>query len=105
MKKPDKTMPEAKPTGWPAPRIAKPMFRVLPVGNAEDRIPTAEGRHAAIDSPCIARKMISCNAVCDNPEANVNAAYNKHPVRKTRREPSTSAICPVNNRKQPQARE
>jgi hypothetical protein len=68
-------------------------------------MPTADGRHAAIDNPCMARKMISWRDVCDNPEANVNVAYNKQPAKNTRLEPNTSAICPVNRRKHPHANE
>jgi len=68
-------MPEANPTGCPAPNTAKPKFLAFePKGKERERIPTAEGKHAAIETPCIARKIINWRVVWERPEARVNIA-------------------------------
>jgi hypothetical protein len=63
MKTPLKTIPVANPTGWPAPRIAKLRFLVGPRANERERIPTADGRQAAMEIPWKARKMINWRGV------------------------------------------
>jgi hypothetical protein len=74
IKTPLKTIPVANPTGCPAPRIAKLKFRVGPRAKERERMPTAEGRQAAMEIPCKARKMINWRGVWERPEARVKIA-------------------------------
>lgn len=80
------------------------MLRHVPFGNVFVIRLTAVGRHIDIAAPRNVRQRMICTSVFDRPTATVNTTYRKLPVTHTSFAPTTSAMTPKINNKQPTAR-